>query len=326
MNDLILIESQSARTEKMNGVSDSHAIEHLNKAKALTMAMWQGVGVATTAQMAEYYESPLDTVQSFIKNNRDELESDGLRVVRGDDLKVLKNIVMSSNDITDLDSINRLTIWTPRAALRLGMLLRDSPIAKAVRTVLLNIVESATQPRPAHDLAIRKLDLKIEIARLELEKLELQREYYAPLPHSPAIPIQQELNLDIEQRFKQSQKDLLKAKALENEYKAQQLEQKYAPKINSKLSGIENTESVEAYMRERAKFNPNAKTHIGNANSDSTKLLYPNYLQYCSQHNLAFVAMQSFSKVLMHFAYTSLEVRLSKGRDRDGCFLRGVSF
>ena len=198
----------------------------------------------------------------------------------------------------------------------------------ANRTLRGVIEGTATQPRPAHDLAIRKLDLKIEIAKLELEKLELQREYYAPLPHSPAIPIQQELalDLDIEQRFKASQAALLKSKALENEYKAQQLEQKYAPKINSKLSGIENTESVEAYMRERVKFNPNAKTHIGNANGDSTKLLYPNYLQYCSQNNLAFVAMQSFSKVLMHFAYTSLEVRLSKGRDRDGCFLRGVSF
>ncbi|MBD2095900.1 hypothetical protein H6F90_12155 [Trichocoleus sp. FACHB-591] len=46
-------------------------------------------------------------------------------------------------------------VWTPRAALRLGMLLRDSAIAKAVRTSLLDVVErvlpalTATYEAPA---------------------------------------------------------------------------------------------------------------------------------------------------------------------------------
>jgi hypothetical protein len=40
-----------------------------------------------------------------------------------------------------------LTIWTPRAALRAGMLLRDSLVAKEVRNVVLDIVEAVPNPQ-----------------------------------------------------------------------------------------------------------------------------------------------------------------------------------
>jgi hypothetical protein len=111
-----------------------------------------------------------------------------LRVVTGSELRDY----VSASEAESQNKAPSLTLWTPRAALRLGMLLRDSAIAKAVRTVILDIVESAPQSRTDHTLAIRKIDLQIDIKRLELQKLELQREditpprVYAPLPCSPA--------------------------------------------------------------------------------------------------------------------------------------------
>ncbi len=317
MNDLILIESQSARNETMLNVSDDRAIEHLNKAKALTMALWQGTGIATTKQMAEYYEISEDTVQTFVKTNRDELLLDGLKTIKGKELRDVVSILNTTSEKTP-----SLTIWTPRAALRLGMLLRDSLIAKAVRTVILNIVESVTHPRQANTLAIRKLDLQIEIKKLELQKLELQREDYKTLPTPPAIPIQ--LDLDIEERFKRSQQDLLKAKALENEYKTSLIEQKLKPKQYA-LSNIDNVESVEAYLKSCLKLDPSAKAYIGKADGNPNTHLYPNYVNYCVQQGLSFVPMQCFSKVLRQLAYTKLEVRLSKGRDRVGCHINGIA-
>lgn len=311
MNDLILIESQSARTEKMNGLTDTNATDHLNKAKALTMALHQGTGAATTEQMSEYYEVSFETVKTVVLRHKDELASDGLKVVSGQELKDVRfNMNLTS------DKAPSLTIWTPRAALRLGMLLRDSAIAKAVRTVLLNIVESTPQPRTDNAFAIRKIDLKIEIARLELQKLELQREDI-----SPPRPVQQELDLDIVQRFNESKAALLKAQTLKNEYKALSL----APKVKHDLTTIDNIESVEAYIRDRTKLDPNAKVYIGKADGDSTKLLYPNYLQYCNQNGLAFVTMQRFSKVLMQLVYTNMEVKLFKGKDRIGCHVKGIA-
>ncbi|NER99653.1 MAG: ORF6N domain-containing protein [Symploca sp. SIO1B1] len=92
--------------------------------------------------MAEFYEVPKDTVKSTVKNNKEELESDGLDVLTGQQLKDVGSIV-------DLRSKSpSLTIWTPRTALRLGMLLRDSEVAKAVRTSLLDVAEKSNPIRP----------------------------------------------------------------------------------------------------------------------------------------------------------------------------------
>jgi len=186
----------------------------------------------------------------------------------------------------------------------------------ANRTLRGVIEGKATPPRQDNTLAIRKLDLQIEIKKLELQKLELQREDYKP--------VQQELDLDIEERFKRSQQDLLKAKALENEYKASLIEQKLKPKQYT-LSNIDNVESVEAYLKSCLKLEPSAKAYIGKADGNPNTHLYPNYVNYCVQNGLSFVPMQCFSKVLRQLAYTKLEVRLSKGRDRVGCHINGIA-
>lgn len=135
--ELTLIESRSARTSAIANFSDDRAIDVLNKAKALVMAVWQGSGIATTSQLAEYYEVPVDTVQTIIKRHRQELAQDGLEVVKSEALKEMSVLNISQDGATSL------TVWTPRAALRLGMLLRDSAIAKQLRSTILDIVETA---------------------------------------------------------------------------------------------------------------------------------------------------------------------------------------
>jgi phage antirepressor YoqD-like protein len=83
------------------------------------------------------------------------------------------------------DKIPSLTTWTPRSALRLGMLLRDSAIAKQVRTLLLDLSELApTQPalpqtfsealRLAADLEDQKQKLMAENQALQIEVQTLE--------------------------------------------------------------------------------------------------------------------------------------------------------
>lgn len=163
MNDLILLESVSARNEKLTTLTQDAALDHLNKAKSLIMAMWQGTGIATTQQLAEYYEVSEDTVQSAIKNNRDEFVSDGLKVLKGKELKDVVSLIDTTSKTPSL------TVWTPRAALRLGMLLRDSAIAKQVRTLLLDIAMQA----PAQSDRIRELELQLELTKAQTRQVEL---------------------------------------------------------------------------------------------------------------------------------------------------------
>ncbi len=129
------VESKSVRDNQVASLSDERAEAILMKVKSLYFALWEGTGTTTTSALVDYYEVSAETIQKVIQRHRDEFKTDGLKSIRGKALK----------DVMDTLSISKRTpqliIWTPRAALRLGMLLRDSEVAKAVRTSLLNAVE-----------------------------------------------------------------------------------------------------------------------------------------------------------------------------------------
>lgn len=137
----MLVESNAVRNTVLSEVSDSKSLDTLNKAKALVMATWQGKNVAATEQVAEFYEVSVEATRQVVKRHHDEFDADGLKTVKG---KALRD----ASDILSLPlSTSQANLWTPRAALRLGMLLRDSQVAQQVRTLLLNLVE-AVAPQP----------------------------------------------------------------------------------------------------------------------------------------------------------------------------------
>jgi len=95
----------------------------------------------TTEMAANYYEVDLKLIQKVIERHRDELLHDGLRVLSGSELRRYHISLMSvSNNVSPFSLKTRfLTIIPRRALLKIGMLLRDSEVAKMVRTYLLNV-------------------------------------------------------------------------------------------------------------------------------------------------------------------------------------------
>lgn len=165
LSELVLVESRSARQGQLEGLPHDEARSVLDKAKGLLyFASIGSTEVATTDQMAEFYEVPPETIRTTIKRNLEELESDGLKTLRGKALKDVSFIMKLSSQAP------HLTLWTPRAALRLGMLLRDSEVAKQVRTVLLDRVK--TQPQSQFQEEV--LGLMSEIKTI-VEKLTIKR-------------------------------------------------------------------------------------------------------------------------------------------------------
>jgi hypothetical protein len=140
-NEQVLLESQAARNSQLAQIED-RAEELLSKAKVLHFNVWQGTGIATTEQVAEFYEVPIDTVKSAVKYHKTEFDADGLKVLRGRELKDARlKFNLASKTSQSL-------AWNPRATLRLGYLLRDSAIAKAVRTTSLDFINQAAKPAP----------------------------------------------------------------------------------------------------------------------------------------------------------------------------------
>lgn len=119
--------------------------------------------------MREFYEVKIDAVEAALRRCRGELESDGLKILKGKLLKDFKQLSASEAESSNAAS---LTIWTPRTALRLGMVLQDSPVAKAVRTSLLDAVSVI----PAAADKVRELELQLAIAQAQREAASSQAE------------------------------------------------------------------------------------------------------------------------------------------------------
>ncbi|MNW51880.1 hypothetical protein D3C74_293760 [compost metagenome] len=130
----------------------------LDKVKKLVML--PGDVNASIEQVSSYYGVGDEAIRSCIKDNREELESDGLRVITGDELKSLKDLGVIGKNTSSFTVIPR------RAILRIGMLLRESVIARAVRVYLLNTEETALQtPSTDFDLLhFKKEAFMVEVA------------------------------------------------------------------------------------------------------------------------------------------------------------------
>ena len=130
----------------------------LEKVKDLLLI--SGTDYAVLSQVADYYEVGLEAIASLVKDNREELLEDGLINATGVETKEIlgkfsKDFANQRGYFT-CDGIkfnhrNNL-LFTRRSILRVGMLLRDSVIAKEVRTQLLNIEEKTSDDDKIQDI------------------------------------------------------------------------------------------------------------------------------------------------------------------------------
>jgi len=131
MNDLILVESKTARQQMIGRCS---ILEKIKVLPYLTKDMR-----STIQQTSSYYEVPEATTRQILSRNKEEFSGDGIVVVKRRDFSGLSLL----HDVTDFGRTPSLTLLPKRAILRLGMLLTESPVARSVRNYLLNLEEIA---------------------------------------------------------------------------------------------------------------------------------------------------------------------------------------
>jgi len=141
-----LVEQKDLREQCIN------RIEVLDKVKKIFLI--PEMKVMTTKMVAEYYEVGYEAIKTCYKVNKDEINLDGVIVkpykdfstVLGKPLKTEKGkatFKVSESIIIEIPT-RGINVFPQRAILRIGMLLRDSLIAKEVRTQLLNVFEHST--------------------------------------------------------------------------------------------------------------------------------------------------------------------------------------
>lgn len=139
----------------------------------------EGTEFATTEIVATYFDVGIETVNSVIKDHREELESNGLRVYKGSEIadsdvmsfkdftKNRANYKFILNDGTELSVGGKgITLFSKRAILNVGMLLRDSPVAIELRSRLLDIVHDADKGIGTTQTIVEEID---DVTKLSME-------------------------------------------------------------------------------------------------------------------------------------------------------------
>lgn len=94
-----------------------------------------------TAEVAAFYRVDPGTIRQIVNRNREELDDDGYTVTSRSEFEASYKMSLPS-------SASTVALFPRRAVLRIGMLLRDSEVARKVRDMLLD-AERATPARYA---------------------------------------------------------------------------------------------------------------------------------------------------------------------------------
>ena len=154
-----MVETQFINDRNLRDNNVEH-YEVLEKVKSLILL--PGTDFAILKQVADFYEVDEETVQTVYKRNKDELNLDGVSLKKCGELSIVHYEQLNSSkgkytyifkDGKMLDIPTRgVKVFPRRAILRIGMLLRDSVIAKEVRTQLLNIEEKTSDETKTRDI------------------------------------------------------------------------------------------------------------------------------------------------------------------------------
>lgn len=139
-NELVLTESRTMRDQTIDRT------DVLDKVKALAL-LPDGMH-ATTEIVAEYFEVPLPTIKSVVEDNRDELAANGRRVLKGAELREFAGLFGGPANLGLHHNTRSLAVFDRRAILNVGQLLRDSEVARAVRSHLLNVADGPAVVEP----------------------------------------------------------------------------------------------------------------------------------------------------------------------------------
>lgn len=183
ITEVEILESPSVRGRHLDQVAV------LNKVG--TLAMLPDDVHATTEAVAKFYDVPEATLKSAVKEHRAELESNGYRVVRGPELRELV-CEMGSQSLKLTPKARSLALFTRRAVLNAGMLLRDSNVAKQVRAYLLEVEEAA--PPDLRKSAYQRLVEKVQNREFR-DLIAENATDYAPKDHATRMVFAQAQNL-----------------------------------------------------------------------------------------------------------------------------------
>ena len=155
MNEFDFVTEKNLRSK---AVENELSIAKMQMVKELLLL--DGTELATTEMVATYYNVEIDTIKKVVERNYIELTSNGYRVLEGEELRDIKSLCQLKS------RARSLALFSKRAILNVGMLLRDSEVAKELRSRLLDIIYDADKGIGNTQTIVEEID---ETTKLSME-------------------------------------------------------------------------------------------------------------------------------------------------------------
>lgn len=124
---------------RQNILNNNYALEKVELHLALGGLTWKDERIFTKAKVAQIYQVDKRTIDRYLEQNKDELNKNGYRVLKGQEFKEFKEYVYDMN-VVDILKTPSLGVFSFRAVLNLAMLITESEKAKSIRNKILDIV------------------------------------------------------------------------------------------------------------------------------------------------------------------------------------------
>lgn len=147
----------ASTVSRQNILNNHYALEKVELNLALGGTTWKDERIFTKAQVSTLLSVDERTIDRYIEQNSEELSLNGYRIIKGKELKELKENF--GNDMNVVTKTTVLGIFTFRAVLNISMLVTESEKAKSIRNKILDIaIDAVAQKAGGHTKYINQRD------------------------------------------------------------------------------------------------------------------------------------------------------------------------
>ena len=124
--------------ERQNVLNNRFAVDEIQRHLDISGMLFEGEYWLTKKMVADFYAVDVSTIDRCLAQNSDELKHNGYVLCKGKSLKAFK--LQFAHLISEASKITQLGLFNFRAFLNIGMLLTESEKAKALRSMMLDLV------------------------------------------------------------------------------------------------------------------------------------------------------------------------------------------
>ena len=131
--------------ERQNVLNNRFAVDEMQRQLGIEGMLFEGEYRFTKKMVADFYGVDISTINRYLDSNGEELKHNGYVLCKGKTLREFK--LQFDHLINETSKITQLGLFNFRAFLNMGMLLAESEKAKALRSLILDVVIATINER-----------------------------------------------------------------------------------------------------------------------------------------------------------------------------------